>query len=104
MLQDFFHNPSILNFHPTQIAVSCLFVALQVYGLKVPHFDETDLKAEQWFNVRIFCLNFWWFSNLSDFLVLGFREGSDNREDLGDSGANFKSLRNRREWLISNKK
>lgn len=48
MLQDFFHNSTILDFKPEQIGISCLILSLQIYGLKVP-LSESETTTEEWF-------------------------------------------------------
>lgn len=51
-LQDFHHSPKILQFKPAHIAICCLALAFQVYGVQVPITDGTD-ESLQWYNV--FC-------------------------------------------------
>uniref|UniRef100_A0A8D8Y6R9 Cyclin-Q n=3 Tax=Cacopsylla melanoneura TaxID=428564 RepID=A0A8D8Y6R9_9HEMI len=48
-LHDFHHDPSILNYKAHQIAIACLYLALQVYGVQVPHTDEED--GQLWYLV-----------------------------------------------------
>lgn len=52
MLQDFFHNPTILNFSPEQIGITCLILSLQIYGLKVP-LSENEATTEEWFQTFV---------------------------------------------------
>lgn len=52
LLTDFYHNPNILNFKESHIAISCLVLALQIYGLNVPHFDESE-SADCWFKYLV---------------------------------------------------
>ncbi|XP_075165474.1 cyclin Q [Haematobia irritans] len=47
-LQDFHHSPRILNYKPTHIAVCCLSLAMQTYGVQVPLTDESDDQS-QWY-------------------------------------------------------
>ncbi|XP_055627564.1 cyclin-Q [Toxorhynchites rutilus septentrionalis] len=51
-LQDFHHSPKILDHNPDHIAVCCLALAFQVYGIQVPLTDEFD-EVTAWYN--IFC-------------------------------------------------
>lgn len=51
-LQDFHHNPAILNYKPSHIAICCLSLALQTYGVQVPLTDEND-DSTVWYNVSI---------------------------------------------------
>lgn len=51
-LQDFHHNAAILNYKPEHVAVSCLSLALQTYGIQVPSTDENDDKAI-WYHVFV---------------------------------------------------
>lgn len=50
-LQDFHHSPKILNHKATHVAISCLSLALQTYGIQVPLTDESDSQA-MWYTVR----------------------------------------------------
>ncbi|XP_013119030.1 cyclin-Q [Stomoxys calcitrans] len=47
-LQDFHHSPKILLHKPTHIAICCLSLALQTYGVQVPLTDESDDQS-QWY-------------------------------------------------------
>ncbi|KAH8268044.1 hypothetical protein KR018_007435 [Drosophila ironensis] len=47
-LQDFHHSPNILKYKPTHVAISCLALALQTYGVQVPLTDESD-EACMWY-------------------------------------------------------
>ncbi|XP_045466558.1 cyclin-Q isoform X1 [Harmonia axyridis] len=49
-LQDFHHDPSILEYEPQHIAIACISLALQVLGIRLPLIEEND---ETWFT--IFC-------------------------------------------------
>lgn len=49
-LQDFHHSPEILNFKPSHIAIACLSLALQTYGVHVPLTDESD-ESTIWYHV-----------------------------------------------------
>lgn len=51
-LQDFHHNPKILNHNPSHIAVCCLSLALQTYGVQVPLTNETD-ENSAWYSVFV---------------------------------------------------
>ncbi|XP_046387981.1 cyclin-Q [Ischnura elegans] len=48
-LQDFHHDPSILEYKPQHTAIACINMALQVYGVKMPVVD--DLEGMDWFSV-----------------------------------------------------
>lgn len=49
-LQDFHHSPKVLNHKATHIAISCLSLALQTYGVQVPLTDESD-ESFMWYTV-----------------------------------------------------
>ncbi|XP_055606476.1 cyclin-Q [Uranotaenia lowii] len=51
-LQDFHHSPKILDHKPDHVAVCCLALAFQTYGVQVPLNDEID-EVNAWYNV--FC-------------------------------------------------
>lgn len=51
LLQDFHHSPSILDYPPNLIAIACINLSLQIYGVVVPLMDECD--QQPWFNVSI---------------------------------------------------
>lgn len=51
-LQDFHHSPKVLDYKPAHIAVCCLALAFQVYGIEVPLSDEAE-DSVQWYTV--FC-------------------------------------------------
>lgn len=51
-LQDFHHNPAILNYKPSHTAICCLSLALQTYGVQVPLTDEND-ESTVWYNVFV---------------------------------------------------
>lgn len=51
-LQDFHHSSKILNHKATHIAVCCLSLALQTYGVQVPLTDESDDQS-QWYTVSM---------------------------------------------------
>lgn len=55
LLQDFHHSPAILDYSPNLIAIACINLALQIYGVVVPLMDECD--QQPWFNVSVqyFC-------------------------------------------------
>ncbi|KAL0278446.1 UNVERIFIED_CONTAM: hypothetical protein PYX00_000266 [Menopon gallinae] len=50
-LQDFHHDPSILEYKPQHVAIAAINLALQVYGVQVPLSDESDNNA--WYNVFV---------------------------------------------------
>lgn len=58
-LQDFHHSPIILNYKPSHIAICCLSLALQTYGVHVPSTDDND-ESSIWYSVSIcrFCVYF----------------------------------------------
>lgn len=46
MLQDFYSNPSIIEYPADHVAISCLVLTFQIYGLQVPGVDsDTWYKA-----------------------------------------------------------
>ena len=47
-IQDFHHDPSVVNYRPEHLAIAGLFLALQCQGVSVP--GEDDGLA--WFTVR----------------------------------------------------
>lgn len=49
LLQDFHHSPAVLDYPPNFIAIACINLALQIYGVVVPLMDECDQLP--WFNV-----------------------------------------------------
>lgn len=51
-LQDFHHSAKILDHKPDHVAVSCLALAFQSYGVQVPLTDDVD-ETTAWYN--IFC-------------------------------------------------
>lgn len=51
-LQDFHFSPAILDFKPSHIAICCLSIAFQTYGVQVPLTDEFD-ESTIWYSV--FC-------------------------------------------------
>ncbi|XP_018570959.1 cyclin-Q [Anoplophora glabripennis] len=50
-LQDFHHDPSILDYNPRHIAIACISLALQCYGVQLPLIEDTD--DEVWYNVFV---------------------------------------------------
>lgn len=48
-LQDFHHSPDILLYKPAHVAVCCLSLALQIYGVQVPVRTDQDIDPEQWY-------------------------------------------------------
>lgn len=49
LLQDFHHSSAILDYPPNIIAIACINLTLQIYGVVVPLMDECDQFP--WFNV-----------------------------------------------------
>lgn len=49
LLQDFHHSSAILDYPPNLIAIACINLSLQIYGVVVPLMDECD--QQPWFNV-----------------------------------------------------
>lgn len=49
-LQDFHHSPEILKYKPSHVAIACLSLALQTYGVHVPLTDESD-ESSVWYKV-----------------------------------------------------
>ncbi|XP_018796085.1 PREDICTED: cyclin-related protein FAM58A [Bactrocera latifrons] len=47
-LQDLHHSSKILNHKPSHVAICCLSLALQSYGIQVPLADESD-EASMWY-------------------------------------------------------
>ncbi|XP_030766511.1 cyclin-Q [Sitophilus oryzae] len=50
-LQDFHHDPAVLDYQPQHIAISCISLALQCYGVQLPLID--DLDDEAWYSVFV---------------------------------------------------
>lgn len=48
-LQDFHHSPDILDYKPSHIALCCLSLAFECYGIKVPLTEEQD-PAGVWYS------------------------------------------------------
>ncbi|GAB0094633.1 cyclin-related protein FAM58A [Sergentomyia squamirostris] len=51
-LQDFHHSPEILNFKPSHVAICCLSLAMQVFGVQVPLTNESD-DSTNWYNAFV---------------------------------------------------
>lgn len=49
-LQDFHHNPAIIRYKPPHIAICCLSLALQTYGISIPLTDESE-DGTIWYSV-----------------------------------------------------
>lgn len=49
LLQDFHHIPAVLDYPPNLVAIACINLSFQVYGVVVPLMDECD--QQPWFNV-----------------------------------------------------
>jgi len=49
LLQDFHHIEAVLDYPPNLVAIACINLALQIYGVVVPLMDECD--QQPWFNV-----------------------------------------------------
>jgi len=63
LLQDFHHSPAILDYPPNLIAIACINLSLQIYGVVVPLMDECD--QQPWFNVNIY------YMSLHQFILIG---------------------------------
>lgn len=50
-LQDFHHSPDVMLHKPCQIAVCCLSLALQIYGIQVP--VGPDMDPERWYSAFV---------------------------------------------------
>uniref|UniRef100_A0A1B6F6L5 Cyclin-Q n=1 Tax=Cuerna arida TaxID=1464854 RepID=A0A1B6F6L5_9HEMI len=50
-LQDFHYVPAILDYKPQHIAIACINLALQVYGVQVPYTDEDE--GITWYSVFV---------------------------------------------------
>ncbi|XP_072388466.1 cyclin-Q [Diabrotica undecimpunctata] len=50
-LQDYHHDPSILDYDPRHVAISCISLALQCYGIQLPLIEDTDDEA--WYNIFV---------------------------------------------------
>lgn len=51
-LQDFHHSSVILDYKPSHVAICCLSIAFETYGVQVPLTDDFD-ESMIWYN--IFC-------------------------------------------------
>lgn len=49
-LQDFHHDPAVLDYSPQHIAVACISLALQCYGIRLPLTEENEDSAP-WYSV-----------------------------------------------------
>lgn len=48
--QDFHHSPDILQYEPPHVAICCLSLAFQIYGIQVPVRQcDQDIDPEQWY-------------------------------------------------------
>lgn len=52
VFQDFHFDASILDYSPQHVAVACINLALQCYGVQVPYTDEGD-GGVAWYSVSI---------------------------------------------------
>ena len=52
LLQDFYHDPSILDVDGRTLCLACIQIALQTYGVSVPFMDESSEKP--WHTVTLF--------------------------------------------------
>lgn len=71
LLQDFHHSPAIVDYPPNLIAIACINLALQIYGVVVPLMDECD--QQPWFNVielEIFCIISIEFNHVNFFFII----------------------------------
>lgn len=48
-LQDFHHDPSILEYTPQHVAIACISLAVQCYGVQLPLVDDGD--EDVWYAV-----------------------------------------------------
>lgn len=89
-LQDFHMSSAILDYDATHIAICCLSLALQTYGVQVPLTDDFD-EETVWYSVSyhnfpmalsyLVCLAF----NISLSIALGIFQGFNKREALGNN-------------------
>lgn len=49
-LQDFHHNPVIIKYKPSHVAICCLSLAFQCYGVTVPLTDENE-EGTVWYSI-----------------------------------------------------
>lgn len=42
LLQDFYTNPTIVDFNADHVAVACVVLTFQIYGLKIPGIEDAD--------------------------------------------------------------
>lgn len=50
-LQDYHHDPSILEYPPQHVAVACISLALQCYGIRLPLIEDNDDEA--WYSIFV---------------------------------------------------
>lgn len=50
-LQDYHHDPSVLEYAPQHIAIACISLALQCYGVRLPLMEDCD--DEQWYTMFV---------------------------------------------------
>jgi len=50
-LQDFHHDASILDYEPKHVAIACITLTLQCYGVQLPLLEESD--DESWYTVFV---------------------------------------------------
>lgn len=50
-LQDFHHDPCILDYTPQHVAIACISLALQCYGVRLPLIEDNDDEA--WYSVFV---------------------------------------------------
>jgi len=50
-LQDYHHDPSILEYSPQHVAVACISLALQSYGIRLPLIEDND--DEVWYTMFV---------------------------------------------------
>ncbi|BES97471.1 Cyclin, N-terminal domain [Nesidiocoris tenuis] len=48
-LQDFYHDPAILDYKPQLVAIACIFLAIQCYGVEIPGARDSDDSS--WYDV-----------------------------------------------------
>lgn len=50
-LQDFHHDPAILDYSPQHVAIACISLAMQCYGVQLPLIEEMDDEA--WYTIFV---------------------------------------------------
>lgn len=52
-VQDFHQSPAILLYKPSHIAICCLSLAFQIYGVQVPVRSDQEVDADLWYTVFV---------------------------------------------------